>query len=207
MTGLAGVAAPVLAKVLTEHYRQAVFPPDAKSNPYVYWLAGPNLHPEHSYVFSHAEFNQRYLSEFGPLFDVAVWIKQYRDNPDKAVKDIEERARKMRERDQQDRDNQDQSQQGRRSDLVDDTSGNINEVERRPTGTSVEAALRRLRKARPDLHARVLAGELSAHAAMIEAGFRKPRPRDSMPGLTKLRRAWKHASAEERTTFRAEIAS
>jgi hypothetical protein len=32
--------------------------------------------------------------------------------------------------------------------------------------------LRRLRKDRPDLHARVLADELSAHAAAVEAGFR-----------------------------------
>lgn len=34
----------------------------------------------------------------------------------------------------------------------------------------------RLRRDRPDLHARVLSGELSPHAAMIEAGFRKKRP-------------------------------
>lgn len=31
----------------------------------------------------------------------------------------------------------------------------------------------RLRKDRPDIHARVLAGEISPHAAMVEAGFRK----------------------------------
>ena len=42
-----------------------------------------------------------------------------------------------------------------------------------PTGTSTEAFLRRLDKDRPDIHARVMAGELSAHAGMIEAGFRK----------------------------------
>jgi len=40
-------------------------------------------------------------------------------------------------------------------------------------GTSPEAALRRLRKDRPDVHQRVIAGELSPHAGMIEAGFRK----------------------------------
>jgi hypothetical protein len=40
-------------------------------------------------------------------------------------------------------------------------------------GTSREAGLRRLRKARPDLHAEVLAGTLSTHAAMVAAGFRK----------------------------------
>jgi hypothetical protein len=57
--------------------------------------------------------------------------------------------------------------QGRRTDLVD----NINEVAR-PTGTSQTAALRRLRKDAPELHAEVLAGSLSAHAAMVRAGFR-----------------------------------
>ena len=56
--------------------------------------------------------------------------------------------------------------QGERTDLVDI----INEV--RPNGTSRDQALRRLRKDRPDLHAKVLAGELSAHRAMVEAGFR-----------------------------------
>lgn len=41
-----------------------------------------------------------------------------------------------------------------------------------PSGTSREAALRRLRKDRPDLHAEVLGSRLSAHAAMVQAGFR-----------------------------------
>lgn len=43
-----------------------------------------------------------------------------------------------------------------------------------PRGTSKEYALRKLRKDAPELHARVLAGDLSPHAAMIEAGFRPP---------------------------------
>jgi len=42
---------------------------------------------------------------------------------------------------------------------------------KRPRGTSKAAALRRLRKDAPELHADVLAGRLSAHAAMVEAGF------------------------------------
>lgn len=42
----------------------------------------------------------------------------------------------------------------------------------RPDGTSAQAALRRLRKDRPDLHAQVLARDLSPHAAMVQAGFR-----------------------------------
>lgn len=43
----------------------------------------------------------------------------------------------------------------------------------RPTGTSVERALLRLSAQRPDLHAEVLAGTKSAHAACVEAGFRR----------------------------------
>jgi len=42
-----------------------------------------------------------------------------------------------------------------------------------PTGTSRDAALRRLRKDRPDLHAKVISGEKTAHRAMVEAGFRQ----------------------------------
>lgn len=40
-------------------------------------------------------------------------------------------------------------------------------------GTSRTYALRRLRTHRPDLHADVLAGAITPHAAMIEAGFRQ----------------------------------
>lgn len=47
-----------------------------------------------------------------------------------------------------------------------------NSNDKRPTGTTSDQALRRLRKDRPDLHAKVIAGDLSAHAAMVEAGFR-----------------------------------
>jgi hypothetical protein len=48
---------------------------------------------------------------------------------------------------------------------------NVHGVER-PAGNAAAAALRRLRKDRPDLLAKVKAGELSANAAAIEAGFR-----------------------------------
>lgn len=57
---------------------------------------------------------------------------------------------------------------------------------RAPTGTSAEAALRRLRKDRPDIHARVLAGELTANAGMIEAGFRKPGKSRRLTTLDKI---------------------
>jgi hypothetical protein len=41
-------------------------------------------------------------------------------------------------------------------------------------GTSKEYALRRLRSQAPELHAKVLSGNLSPHAAMVQAGFRPP---------------------------------
>ena len=54
----------------------------------------------------------------------------------------------------------------------DHTNGNNIPIAPRPEGTSQAKALRRLRQKRPDLLERVVAGELSAHAAAIEAGFR-----------------------------------
>jgi len=59
-----------------------------------------------------------------------------------------------------------EGRQGKRPDLFD----NIQKV-KPPTGTSETAALRRLRKSAPELHAEVLAERMSAHAAMVEAGF------------------------------------
>ena len=50
------------------------------------------------------------------------------------------------------------------------TADNITGSKR--SGTSKEQALRRLRKNAPELHAQVLAGGLSPHAAMVAAGFR-----------------------------------
>lgn len=50
----------------------------------------------------------------------------------------------------------------------------VHNINARPRGTSKDQALRRLRKDRTDLHDRVLAGELSPHRAMVEAGFRPP---------------------------------
>jgi hypothetical protein len=53
-----------------------------------------------------------------------------------------------------------------------DISNNVTNIGH-PHGNSQAKGLRRLRKSRPDLHAKVLAGELSVHSAMIEAGFRE----------------------------------
>jgi hypothetical protein len=47
-----------------------------------------------------------------------------------------------------------------------------NNIPSRPEGTSKEKALRRLRKDAPELHADVIAGRLTANAAMVKGGFR-----------------------------------
>jgi hypothetical protein len=68
---------------------------------------------------------------------------------------------------------------------------NIQELTQAPTGTSRQSALRRLVKDRPDLHAKVLAKELSPNAAMVEAGFRdKPItiPSDPVKAARRIRR-------------------
>lgn len=68
---------------------------------------------------------------------------------------------------------------------VDTPRGSV-EREGRPAGTSRDAALRRLRKDRPDLLERVVAGEVSPHAAMLEAGFRKKKsPKEQIVSLIK----------------------
>jgi len=67
-------------------------------------------------------------------------------------------------------------------------------------GNSRAYILARLDRDRPDLADKVVAGELSANAAAIEAGFKKkPSPLDALTA------AWRKASAEERAAFLREI--
>ena len=51
-------------------------------------------------------------------------------------------------------------------------TGTLDNVKGYSDGNSADQALRRLRKDRPDLHEAVLEERLSAHAAMVQAGFR-----------------------------------
>jgi hypothetical protein len=50
------------------------------------------------------------------------------------------------------------SRQGKRTDLLYDNKSDVQEV-KAPTGNRTATFLRRLRKDRPDIHARVLAGD------------------------------------------------
>jgi hypothetical protein len=53
------------------------------------------------------------------------------------------------------------------------TVNNVNSD--RPEGNAKAAALRKLRKDAPELHAKVLAKEMTAHAAMVQAGSQTQR--------------------------------
>jgi len=78
---------------------------------------------------------------------------------------------------------------------------NINLNNEPKGGTGKTYTLRRLARDRPDLLAKVEAGELSAHAAAIEAGFRKkPTP------LEAARKAFEKLTPDQRARFLAEIA-
>jgi len=197
-----------LAKVLNDHYRQAVWPTDANEAPYVYWLAGPNRTPRHSYIASREEFNKHYLDQFGPLFDVAEWLNEYRRWPEEAVRQlIQKRAAAAQQADGADQASKRKAGGDRRSEAyrtkVDTQQNDVNLDQ--PDGNSRATALRRLRKDRLDLHARVMNGELSAHAAMIETGFRKRHQRPKLTPVARALRAFYRLSVEERALFRAEI--
>lgn len=140
-----------------------------------------------------------------------------------AQREIEERVRRVREADAKDQQSKKSPGGDHRSaeyrervakhreptDLFDTQNNvdikNLDVNSDRPTGNSETYALRKLRKDRPDIHARVLNGELSAHAGMIEAKFRNKQASRKMTALDQLRRWWKKASEDERATFLSEI--
>jgi len=79
-----------------------------------------------------------------------------------------------------------------------DRGNNITSTKQR--GTSSAYTLARLDRDAPELAADVRDGKLSAHAAAIEAGFRK-----KPTGIDRLRSAWKTATALERREFLKEV--
>jgi hypothetical protein len=80
------------------------------------------------------------------------------------------------------------------------TGGGDNVTSIKERGNTAAYTLARLKRDRPDLAERVVAGELSANAAAIEAGFRK-----KQTPLEALRRSWSRATADERETFLQEV--
>lgn len=56
---------------------------------------------------------------------------------------------------------------------------------RQPAGATSPILLKRLRERRPDLHARVLSGEMSLHAASVAGGLRSPSARLPLNSVSK----------------------
>ena len=77
-----------------------------------------------------------------------------------------------------------------------------NVTDQRQGGNALGYTLRRLKRDHPELFARVIAKELSANAAAIEAGFRK-----KLTPLTQLQRAWTKADDDERDIFARQLKS
>lgn len=77
---------------------------------------------------------------------------------------------------------------------------NDNVIIKPAQGNTRAYTLDRLKRERPDLFKRVVAKELSANAAAVTAGWRKP-----PSPLADLRRAWRKATAAERASFLAEV--
>jgi len=82
---------------------------------------------------------------------------------------------------------------------------NEKDITMREGGTSASYALRRLAKDRPDLHAQCLAGAMTPHAAMLQAGWRKRPPSRKRTPLDWLRHYWLKASPEDRQRFEVEV--
>jgi hypothetical protein len=118
-------------------------------------------------------------------------------------REIEERAKEeLRKLDKQDEANLRPAHRPKKE----ETDNNVSDVvityggkQKRtsPVGNSAAKALRVLRDKRPDIHARVLAGELSPHAGMIEAGFRKKAVRKTLSAFERVaKQAAKLSDAE-----------
>jgi hypothetical protein len=86
---------------------------------------------------------------------------------------------------------------------LDNNSGDVKGF---PSGNSAAYAIRRLRKDRPDIHARVLAGELTPHAGVIEAGFRKKAIRKERTPFERVLALLPKLTAAERAKLQAALA-
>jgi phage-related baseplate assembly protein len=111
---------------------------------------------------SHARFAEFVTTP--PLAGLGATVKLVK----KVVDAIEDDAERATVQDLLDRALQDRPGGDRRS----DQAINRNNVPPGPAGNTRDQALRRLRKDAPELHSEVLAGRLSAHGAMVKAGYR-----------------------------------
>lgn len=89
--------------------------------------------------------------------------------------------------------------------LSGDAAAEIDAKEKVPTGGSAAAFIRRLGEDRPDIHARVLAGELTPHAGMLEAGFRKKAVRKKLTILERAQKLVAKLTESERRQLWSEL--
>ena len=94
--------------------------------------------------------------------------------------------------------NQHQKQDGNSDNITISTDGR---------GTSLSYGLRRLHKQAPELHKRVLAGELTTNAAMIEAGFRRKTVTVVLDRESWVASILKHCTKEDRRYIAESITS
>jgi hypothetical protein len=123
--------------------------------------------------------------------------------PDEAMPYLRAVELGKKARDLDDKDRRDQRPAGRPA-KAESLYNNETDIQdyKAPTGTSAAAALRRLRKDRPDIHARVLAGEITPHAGMVEAGFRKRAERKPLSALERIKKLLRKLTAAERDELR-----
>lgn len=84
-------------------------------------------------------------------------------------------------------------------DICENEGSNVTSVIKR--GDGIEYTMARLERDYPEYHEKVKSGELSANAAAIEAGFRKP-PLTPFEGLLKN---WNSATSDDRARFLATV--
>jgi hypothetical protein len=162
-----------------------------------YWREGLRLEPEA------VSFAQTYLRVHFARLEAGMGGRDWREIPFDRASALGKEYQLIDAMDEPNRRSAGSHGRGRPID-VDNNESDIN-VYRRPTGTSAAAALRRLRKDRPDIHTRVLAGEMSAHAGMIEAGFRKKRKRKKLSPVDRALRVVAKFTADQYAEFLARL--
>ena len=76
-----------------------------------------------------------------------------------------------------------------------------------PDGNSAQQACLRLSRQAPEIHARVLSGEISPHAGMIQAGFRRKTITIPLDPQDAARCICRHFAGESLDTLLSEIAA
>lgn len=128
-------------------------------------------------VLENQAWKERIIVETGEEFEGFTTFEAYvKTNPPKGLGSDIDTIRRLVSNDIKTLDALNQaigSHQGQRTDLEDNFHNIVMEVKKKQ-GNDKAYALRKLQKDRPDLHAQVLACEISPHKAMVEAGFRRP---------------------------------